>query len=450
MNDRIDMRQLQSKRSATVIYSAITLTTVALALAASVLAAALPMVDLQLVSEGFTSPLAMAQMPDGRSLAIDQIGVLRLLGTDGKAAPGLVADFRNKMPPLNINYDERGLLDIALHPQFGKNRRVFLFYNTPLSTNAPAEWNCSVTISEFTLPDRSPLALDMASEKVLLHVDKPYANHNGGRVAFGPDGYLYIGIGDGGAGNDQGLRPPEGNGQNLQTLMGKVLRIDVDHGSPYTTPADSPFADGKFGKPEIYAYGFRNPWGLAFDRAGNHELFVADVGQNLYEEVDIVAKGANFGWNRREGFHGFDPQKAETPNIDGLKTGAKGEPLVDPILEYPHRSPNPAAPQGVSVIGGYVYRGKMIPDLEGRYIFADWTRTRVNPGDGRIMAASRPGEGARWDLEYLPIQGKPGGKLGFYIVSFAQDNAGELYILTNDRGNPIENGGKIWKIVPSK
>ncbi len=411
-------------------------------------AASLPAVRLQPFCEGFTSPLAMAQMPDSRFLIVDQVGTLRLLGADGVLAPGLVADLRAKMPSLNASYDERGLLDIALHPQFKRNRKIYLFYNTPLTTAAPAEWNSSVTLSEFVLPDRSPLALDLSSEKVLLRVDKPYANHNGGRMAFGPDGLLYVGIGDGGAANDQGLRPPEGNAQNLQTLMGKVLRIDVDRGAPYAIPVNNPFADSKAAKPEIYAYGLRNPWGLSFDRAGKHELLLADVGQNLFEEVDIIIKGANYGWNRREGFHPFDPQRADSTPTNGATLGARNEPLIDPILEYPHRSADASAPQGVSVIGGYIYRGKALHGLEGRYIFADWTRTRGAVGDGRLLIATRPSAGTRWDLEYLPIEDKPDGKLGLNIVALAQDNAGELYILTNDHGFPTGNAGKIWKLVP--
>ncbi|HTI69456.1 MAG TPA: PQQ-dependent sugar dehydrogenase [Candidatus Limnocylindria bacterium] len=414
------------------------------------LARALPTVELRLVAEGFTSPLAMAELPDGRKLVADQIGLLHALGTDGQRIPEPVADLRPKMVELNPNYDERGMLDVVLHPRFQRNHRLLLAYNAPLTPHALTNWNCSLVISEFTLSPASQLRLDLASEKVLLRIDKPFANHNGGRMAFGPDGYLYIGVGDGGGGNDEGLRPREGNGQNLDTLLGKVLRIDIDGGRPYAIPDKNPWASGVGARPEIYAYGFRNPWGLSFDRGRIHALFVADVGQNLFEEVDMVERGGNYGWNRREGFHPFDAQRANTVLADGVTNGLKSEPLLDPILEYPHRAGDPAAPQGVSVTGGYVYRGKAIEGLAGMYVFADWTRTRGVVGDGRLMAAVRPFEGTKWALEYLPVAGRPFGKLDLYIVALAQDNNGELYVLTNNRGVPTGQEGRIWKIVSGK
>ena len=159
--------------------------------------------------------------------------------------------------------------------------------------------------------------------------------------------------------------PDPGNGQNTQTHLGKLLRIDVDKGSPYSAPRDNPFADGKQGKPEIYAWGFRNPWGLSFDRGGSRELFVADVGQNLYEELNIVAKPGNYGWRLREGFHGFDPKSADRTPTNAPTADAAGRPFVDPVLEYRHpprnKPPSATEPQGISITGGHVYRGKAIP-----------------------------------------------------------------------------------------
>ena len=416
-------------------------------LAAAAGANTLPTVELQPVADGFTVPLAMSQMPDGQSLVVDQLGWIYAFGKDGRKADDVVADLRDQMVALNPSYDERGLLDVVLHPQFQKNRRLYLAYNAPLTSAAPTNWNCSLVISEFVLPPNKPLVLDRGSEKVLLRIDKPYGNHNGGRMAFGADGLLYIGVGDGGAANDQGLRPAEGNGQNLQTLLGKVLRVDVDHGNPYSIPKANPFADGRDGLPEIYSYGFRNPWGLSFDRGGSHELFLADVGQNQFEEVDIVLRGGNYGWNRREGFHAFDPEHPDAAKMGGASIGARGEPLLDPIAEYPHHDKNHDAPQGVSVIGGYVYRGQAIPGLNGRFVFADWTRTRGAAGDGRLVVASRPATGNHWDCEYLPVRFKPGDKWINYITALAQDNQGELFVLTCAQGQPGGTTGRIWKMV---
>ena len=410
----------------------------------------LPIVELQPVADGFSSPLAMTGMPDGRSLVVDQPGWIYVLGKDGRKADELVADLRDQMIALNPSYDERGLLDIVLHPQFQKNRRLYLAYNAPLTPAAPTNWNCSLVIGEFVLPPSQPLKLDRASEKVLLRIDKPYGNHNGGRLAFGPDGLLYIGVGDGGAANDQGLRPAEGNGQNLHTLLGKVLRVDVDRGHPYSIPGDNPFPDGKGGRPEIYSYGFRNPWGLSFDRGGHHELFLADVGQNQFEEIDMVVRGGNYGWNHREGFHAFDPAHPDAARMGGATTGTRNEPLLDPIAEYPHHDKNPGVPQGVSAIGGYIHRGGAIPGLEGRYVFADWTRTRGATGDGRLIVASRPSSGSQWSLEYLPIRSQPGEKWVYYITALAQDNQGGLFVLTSAQGQPVGTSGRIWKIVAAR
>src|SRR5262249_57244771 len=192
--------------------------------------------------------------------------------------------------------------------------------------------DCTSRVSEFRVVSGNPAQVDAGSERVLIEVDKPQMNHNCGRLVFGPDGYLYIGLGDGGGANDnEHGHSPQGNGQDLKTFMGKILRIDVDRGTPYGIPSDNPFADGKQGRPEIFAYGLRNPWGISFDRGGAHELFAVDVGQNLFEELNIIVKGGNYGWRLREGFHGFDPKNANTPSENSVKTDALGRPLLDPV-----------------------------------------------------------------------------------------------------------------------
>ena len=227
---------------------------------------------------------------------MDQPGFLWVLQRDGtlRTDPALV--LTNRMAALRHGaFDERGLLDVVLHPQFPRNRRIFVTYSAPRRETAPADWDSTLRVAEFLLPAEGAIRVDPASEKILLEIDKPYANHNSGRLAFGPDGFLYIGVGDGGNAHDHCWRRPEsGNGQNLRTHLGKVLRVDINApaggsrtASPLTIrlPTDEAL-------PEIYAYGLRNPWGLSFDRGSTHELFAADVGQDLLEEVDILRKGA--------------------------------------------------------------------------------------------------------------------------------------------------------------
>src|SRR5215211_2393926 len=333
-----------------------------------------PTVALKQVASDFTSPTVFAQLPDGRLVVGDQIGVAYVTSGKGSVTNDPVfLDVRPKLTKLNQGFDERGLLGLALHPQFKENAKIYVYYSAPKRAEAPADWDHTSHLSEFKVQGDK---VDPASERLLLQVDKPYFNHNSGRLAFGPDGYLYIAIGDGGNGNDQGKRPETGNGQNLDTHLGKILRIDVNKGQPYGIPQDNPFATGGKGKPEIYAWGLRNSWSLAFDRGGKHELFAADVGQDRFEEVNIITKGGNYGWNIREGFSCFDPKAPKNPPADCPKKGANGEPLIDPILAYKSFRSFPKDPEatGISITGGYVYRGKALPELQGKYVFADWSR----------------------------------------------------------------------------
>ena len=424
-------------------------------------------IGLQLIAEGFTSPVNLVPLGDdsGRLLISDQVGTIHLLNKDGKLSEQLVLDLRGRMTQLNQGFDERGLLGLALHPKFKENRKLYLFYSAPLRPTAPTNFNCTSRVSEFQMMREDYARVQPDSERVLLEIDKPQMNHNCGRLLFGPDGYLYIGTGDGGGANDGGGaaenalgHAPQGNGQDTTTLLGKILRIDVDNGRPYAIPPDNPFAKGKQGRPEIYAYGLRNPWGLSFDRGGIHELFAADVGQNLFEELDIIVKGGNYGWRVREGLHGFDPKNpneapAENPTID-----AGGRPLIDPVAEYRHPPRNkvdPAQVQGISITGGYVYRGQALAGLQGKYIFADWSRTWALP-DGVLFVASRsrPSQDqsqsreARWNVEYLPLASPAKGRIGAYIVALGEDEAGELYVLTNGRNSLTGQTGKVFKLIP--
>ncbi|MCW5557735.1 MAG: PQQ-dependent sugar dehydrogenase [Verrucomicrobiae bacterium] len=409
-------------------------------------------VALKPVAEGLTSPLSLIPLPDQGALVVDQVGYLRVLGANGVLSPEPALTLTNRLSPINHgSFDERGLIDAALHPGFAQNRRLFVTYTAPRRDSAPADWDCTLRLSEFQLPAGSPPRVDAASEKILFEVDKPYANHNSGRIVFGPDGLLYMGVGDGGNANDQGKRPETGNGQNLRTHLGKILRLDVDQpsgGRAYGIPSDNPFADGREGLPEIYAYGLRNPWGLSFDRSGSGELFAADVGQDLFEEVDIIRKGGNYGWSLREGFEGFSAKSPKTPPADAPTTGARGEPLLAPILQYNHTGlkKDPDA-QGISITGGYVYRGKALPALEGRYVFGDWSRNWGVP-QGVLLAATRPAASdARWTLERLEIV-EPAA-FAAYITGFGLDRDGELYVLTNGSNGLTPGKGRIWKLVPA-
>jgi glucose/arabinose dehydrogenase len=432
---------------------ALCFTTLTIAVPQRVSAADQPAVAVQQIAEGFVSPLNLVSLPDGsgRLLITDQVGTVHLLNKDGKLDEKLFLDLRSKLTKLNQGFDERGLLGLALHPKFKSNRKLFIYYSAPRSSTAPTNWDHTSHLAEFTAAADFSSA-DLASERVLLKIDEPQSNHNGGRILFGPDGYLYIGMGDGGGANDNDKgHSPQGNGQDTTTLLGKILRIDVNKGDTYAIPSDNPFADGKQGRAEIFAYGLRNPWGLSFDRGGDKELFVADVGQNLYEEINIIVKGGNYGWRVRESHVAFDPTKPNVPPTDSPKTDALGKPFIDPIAWYKHPARNKIDPtqiEGISVTGGYVYRGKAIKGLAGKYVFSDWSRTWALP-DGVFFTATRTGKGknSKWNLDSLPVTTTSGGKLGAYIVAMGEDDKGELYVMTNGRNSLTGQTGKVFKLV---
>lgn len=399
------------------------------------------------VADGFVSPTVLTALPGkaGVLVVADQPGTVHIIGADGKLSEALFLDLREKLVKLNAGFDERGLLGLAFHPKFTANRKFYVVYSVPLRAGGPAEYTHTQRLSEFRVEEGNPMKAAAESERVLLESDHPYFNHNGGCLAFGPDGYLYMSMGDGGNANDDGKRPDTGNGQNLDTLMGKILRLDVDKGDPYAVPSDNPLV-GKKGRPEIFAWGFRNPWRISFDRGGSHELFAADVGQDAYEEVDIVVKGGNYGWRIREGLHCFDVKKPTESPADCAKTGAGGEPLIDPIIEYKNSKAHRKDGVGISVTGGYVYRGKAIPAWQGKYIFADWSKNWAVPL-GVLFAGSRGEAGKLWKLDTLtPVEPKT---VGFYIVGFGEDADGELYILSNNSNQVTGKTGKVWKIIPN-
>ncbi|RYZ45701.1 MAG: glucose dehydrogenase, partial [Sphingobacteriales bacterium] len=267
-------------------------------------------------------------------------------------------------------------------------------------------------VREYTVSGNNPNLADKTTAIDVLTIDEPESNHNGGDLKFGPDGFLYITLGDGGAYND--LHGEIGNGQNLNTLLGKILRIDVNQ-KPYGIPADNPFVGKENTRPEIYAYGLRNPWRISFDKSDGR-LFAGDVGQKNWEEVDIITKGGNYGWRVREGTHIKTPDDPDPKN------------WIDPITDYGRQ-------EGISITGGFVYRGKEIPQLQGKYVFGDlmgpiWTLTDVKK--------------KLWNREKLLISKDPGF---WQIYSFGEDQSGEIYVLAN-----LLDGdkGAVYKIVPGK
>jgi glucose/arabinose dehydrogenase len=408
-------------------------------------------VALTLVADGFTAPVALVVPDDGtgRLFVVDQIGLIVIVepAAGKRATPFL--DLRDRVVDLSPGYDERGLLGIAFHPQYKHNRRFFVFYSAPPGPDTPQGFDSDVRISEFRAPAGDIHTADAASERVILSVPQPQANHNGGQLAFGPDGFLYVGLGDGGAANDVGFghTPFLGNAQDRTTLLGKLLRIDVDRGDPYGIPADNPFAGLAATRGEIWALGLRNPWRFSFDTGGARRLFLADVGQNLFEEVNIITRGGNYGWNVREATACFDPQAPTSPLAECPAADDNGRPLSDPILTIPHTD-SQGLLQSTAVIGGYVYRGADAPAFAGQYLFGDFSAVPGLP-DGRLFAARQESGGA-WTYRELAVAGEAGGRLRRFVLAFGQDQAGEVYVLTSDNAGPSGATGKVFRIAPTE
>jgi glucose/arabinose dehydrogenase len=301
----------------------------------------------------------------------------------------------------------------------------------------------------------------------VARIDLPYSNHNGGQIVFSPaDGYLYVPTGDGGGSNDDGFghTPGLGNAQDLTKMLGKVLRIDVDNVSgerEYAIPADNPFAGDASVPPELFAYGLRNPAYLAFDSGGDHLLYTAVAGQQLFESVYIVVKGGNYGWNIREGTHCFSSGSSSGPPASVCPiTGRNGDPIIGPIVEGGHDLGN-------TIVGGCIYRGDAFPALVGRYVFGYWS-TSFRAPDGVLLVASPPASwnsslvqktaadltpaaNDMWNLQVLTIAGNPSGRPGVYVRGIGEDDRHELYVATSRTSGPVPEGtsGQIWRIVPA-
>jgi len=360
-------------------------------LLAAVVSQGQSVINLELVTGGLTSPVAVAHTGDSRLFIVEQIGRIRVFDTTLRTDPFL--DIRS----LVSSGGERGLLGVAFHPRYAENGFFYVNY-----TNTSGD----TVIARYTRSATDPNRADPNSRRQILTVDQPFSNHNGGQLEFGPDGYLYIGLGDGGSGGD-----PDNRAQNLGDLLGKMLRIDVDTETGYAIPPSNPFVGRTGARPEIWASGLRNPWRYSFDRLTG-DLWIADVGQGLWEEVSFQPAtsigGENYGWKRMEGTHCFSP-----PN------GCNNGTLVLPVIEYDHSG------DACSVTGGYVYRGTRNPHLAGLYLYGDYC-------SGEIWGAFRGASGA--------VQSFPLLDTGFFISTFGQDSLGEVYVADH-------RGGVLYRIV---
>ncbi|MEI7534253.1 MAG: PQQ-dependent sugar dehydrogenase [Verrucomicrobiae bacterium] len=407
-----------------------------LSLGLAATAQTLPPITLQPVLTKLTGDrlVWLTEAPDGsgRFFAVYQDGKILVTKKDSDGADA--QEFLNieERDPRAGGQNECGLLSLAFHPGFATNQLFYIYYNQKNPTNRnskPLNFAYRSVISEFKVSATNTNLADLKTERILLQVQQPFDNHKGGELCFGPDGYLYLGLGDGGAADD-----PFGSGQSSSTLLAKILRLDVNTQTTnafgdrnrrleYGIPRDNPFVNetdmgDRGARKEIYAYGLRNPWRFSFDRV-NGALWCGDVGQNLWEEIDLIVKGGNYGWSVREGAHHFKP-------------GPDGAKYIEPVIEYPHQTSMQAQAMfpdhgvGVSVTGGYVYRGKKFPALNGIYIYADY-------GAGSIW-------GLRYDYAAQKVTAH--GKLlqqPNNISSFAEDLAGEVYALMLD--------GKIYQVT---
>jgi glucose/arabinose dehydrogenase/ubiquinone/menaquinone biosynthesis C-methylase UbiE len=348
-------------------------------------------------------PLLVTHAGDGtgRRFVLDQAGMVHVIAKDDQTQASLFLDLRPQTAPWG-KANEEGLLGLAFHPKFAENGEFFLCYSVKPDDDPSVRRE---HVSRFRVSEDDPNRADPASEEVLITFEQPFENHNGGSITFGNDGYLYIALGDGGSAND-----PLGNGQNLANLNGSVVRIDVDHtsdGRAYAIPSDNPFVDVEGARPEIFAYGFRNIWQISNDPKTGH-IWVGDVGQDLWEEVNIVERGGNYGWSIREG----------TQPFSGVVSAVE---TVDPVWIYDHR-------EGKSITGGHVYNGSELPMLSGRYVFGDYV-------SGRVWALALDPETGKADNQEISWNGLP-------VYGFGVDEAGEMYVTT---ASPTGQG--VYRLV---
>ncbi|ELZ20924.1 PQQ-dependent sugar dehydrogenase [Natrinema limicola] len=520
-----------------------------------------PTVGIETVAEGLTAPtsLTVADEDADRRFITDQTGQIYVHGPDGLEDEPFL-DISDQLVEF-MEFDERGLLGLAFHPEFADNGQFYVRYSSPPRDGTPEEYDHTFVLSEFQTASDDNATADPDSERVILEIPEPQFNHNSGNICFGPDGYLYVGTGDGGGANDTGTGHVDdwydendgGNGQDTQeNLLGAILRIDVDQEgetTPYAIPDDNPLVDQEGELGEHYAWGFRNPWGMSFTDGG--ELLAADVGQNLFESVNHVQRGGNYSWNVKEGTHCFSTEMpSEPPQNCPQRTPEDvrgGEPLLDPVIEYPHEvsvlEPELGAENGggnetdagnettsgtetaagnetasgtgvggegvsggqigVSVTGGSLYEGGEISDLEGTYVFGDWSIDGQNPGtvflarppegwqdasgdrgetepgpstddaegnetvdnetaignetdsNGTGTAAEgeatqESGQDGLWPIEQIQLEGEAAenGRPTGFVYAFGEGADGEIYVLTTSTST-VEGEGAVHRLVPA-
>jgi glucose/arabinose dehydrogenase len=437
--------------------------------------AAFPTIQLIPVSENeIVAPVGITHAGDNsnRLFVTDQRGIIHVL-QNGNVSATPFLDIETRLVPERANFDERGLLGLTFHPNFGQAGltgadKFYVYYSAPQPNGDPNDPVNPVdhqsVVAEYSVTGVGSNVADPNSERILLTFEQPQFNHDAGFVGFGNDGLLYITTGDGGGGGDNepghtggGAGNPSGglgNSQDRTNLLGKVLRIDVDGnngpGGHYGIPGSNPFVgEGGGVREEIYAYGLRNPWRASFDDGpgGTNRLFVADVGQGDVEEINIIESGGNYGWRIKEGEFDFDNTIAPNPNV----------PLVDPVAQYlhPNSDPNnfpsqdPLQQVGISVTGGVVYRGSDFPELQGKYIFSDWSTGFAQP-DGTLLGLEETAAG-QFDLSVLDVVG--GNPIGEYIQAFGLDESGEVYVATKGTLAPSAldannlPSGKIYRVT---
>ena len=397
----------------TIIAAVLSLTSAAFAADGGAPAAAKPMPKLKLTriapDIALRRPVQAVFAPgdDKRMFVLEQPGRILVIDPEARDAKEATV-FMDIHQQVNSSGNEEGLLSLAFHPDFARNGTFFCFYTARDGAGKRTD-----VLSKWSV-DKETGKADPKSEQVILAVADPYSNHNGGTVLFGKDGMLYLSLGDGGAAND-----PQHNGQDLGSLLAKILRIDVDHpadGKPYGIPKDNPFVATPGARPEVWAYGLRNVWRMSFDRKTG-DLWAGDVGQNLFEEVDFVTKGGNYGWNVREALHSFA----------GGEPGKFGHDYIDPVVEYPHS-------EGVSITGGYVSRCAQAPELDGIYLYADLVSCHVwgiRATDGKRTAGP--------EILFTTHNQLP--------TSFGEANDGTLYLVTFEGSQDPRAKGAVWRIA---
>lgn len=408
-----------------------------------------PAVRVELIAEGFDAPVFLTQPDDesGRLFVVDQVGSIRIVTSDGELRDEPFLDIGDELIELDEGYDERGLLGLAFHPEYAENGRFFVYYSAPARDEAPEEWDHTSVLAEYEVSEDPNLA-DPDSARTVLEIDQPFGNHNAGQILFGDDGYLFVPLGDGGDGGDTDPedepkgRPERGHAQTVSNFLGTVLRIDVDSELPYAVPVDNEFVE-RPGLDEIYSYGLRNPYGFSKDLETG-DLYAFEAGQALFEEVNRIENGGNYGWNILEGSVCFNPDNHLEPLENCRERGYFGEELIMPVLEY-QRSPE----VGSVVVPGVMYRGEAIPDFQGKILFGDYSRIRFIP-EG-VIYLGEPEEGGPGDIEQVrvanPVDRRTDGSLNRFLLGISQDLDGEAYAMTTSMGGPAGGTGEVYLLT---